>query len=33
MADLLTLSSNIIDSGHADQPVNRVTNELSEIAA
>ena len=32
MADLLALSSHIIDSGHADQPVNRVTNELSEIA-
>ena len=31
MADLLELSSHIIDSGHADQPVNRVTNELSEI--
>lgn len=32
MADLLALSSQIIDSGHTDQPVNRVTNELSEIA-
>jgi len=32
MADLLDLSSRIIDSGHTDQPVNRVTNELSEIA-
>lgn len=32
MDDLLTLSAQIIDSGHADQPVNRVTNELSEIA-
>lgn len=32
MADLLALSARIIDSGHADQPVNRVTNELSEIA-
>ena len=31
MADLLELSSRIIDSGHTDQPVNRVTNELSEI--
>ncbi|CAB4884622.1 unannotated protein [freshwater metagenome] len=31
MADLLDLSSRIIDSGHTDQPVNRVTNELSEI--
>lgn len=33
MADLLALSARFIDSGHADQPVNRVTNELSEIAA
>ncbi len=32
MADLLELSSRIIDSGLTDQPVNRVTNELSEIA-
>ncbi|CAB4582314.1 MAG: MBL fold metallo-hydrolase [Actinobacteria bacterium] len=32
MADLLELSARIIDSGHADQPVNRTTNELSEIA-
>ena len=32
MADLLELSSRIIDSGHADQPVNRVSNELSEVA-
>jgi alkyl sulfatase BDS1-like metallo-beta-lactamase superfamily hydrolase len=32
MADLLGLSARIIDSGHADQPVNRTTNELSEIA-
>ena len=32
MADLLDLSTRIIDSGHTDQPVNRVTNELSEIA-
>lgn len=31
MADLLELSARIIDSGLADQPVNRVTNELSEI--
>ena len=31
MADLLELSSRIIDSGLTDQPVNRVTNELSEI--
>src|SRR4051812_12001588 len=32
MGDLLDLSSRIIDSGVADQPVNRVTNELSELA-
>ncbi len=32
MADLLALSAEIIDSGHTDQPVNRVTNELSEVA-
>mgnify|MGYP002138717936 CR=1 FL=1 len=32
MADLLELSARIIDSGHADQPVNRTTNELSEVA-
>ncbi len=32
MADLLDLSAKIIDSGHTDQPVNRVTNELSELA-
>jgi alkyl sulfatase BDS1-like metallo-beta-lactamase superfamily hydrolase len=32
MADLLALSSQIIDSGLTDQPVNRVTNELSEVA-
>ena len=32
MADLLDLSARIIDSGHADQPVNRVTQELSELA-
>lgn len=31
MTDLLTLSSRIIDSGVADQPTNRVTNELSEL--
>ena len=31
MGDLLDLSARIIDSGHADQPVNRVTNELSEL--
>ncbi|HUF33450.1 MAG TPA: alkyl sulfatase dimerization domain-containing protein [Acidimicrobiales bacterium] len=32
MADLLALSSRIIDSGVADEPVNRVTQELSEVA-
>jgi len=32
MADLLELSSRIIDAGHADEPVNRVTQELSEVA-
>ena len=32
MADLLALSARIIDSGLTDQPVNRVTNELSEVA-
>ncbi len=32
MADLLDLSARIIDSGLTDQPVNRVTNELSEVA-
>ena len=32
MADLLAISSRIIDSGHVDQPVNRVTNELSEVS-
>ena len=32
MADLLALSSRIIDSGVADEPVNRITNELSELA-
>lgn len=31
MADLLTISSRIIDSGHVDQLINRVNNELSEI--
>jgi alkyl sulfatase BDS1-like metallo-beta-lactamase superfamily hydrolase len=31
MGDLLDLSARIIDSGVADQPVNRVTNELSEL--
>ena len=33
VADLLDISSRIIDSGVVDQPVNRVTNELSELAA
>ena len=33
MADLLELSARIIDSGVVDQPVNRVTSELSEVAA
>ncbi len=32
MTDLVALSSRIIDSGHADEPVNRITNELSELA-
>jgi glyoxylase-like metal-dependent hydrolase (beta-lactamase superfamily II) len=32
MPDLLALSSAIIDSGLTDQPVNRVTNELSEVS-
>ncbi len=32
MADLLTLSSRVIDSGVVDEPINRVTNELSELA-
>ncbi|MGA1074680.1 MAG: alkyl sulfatase dimerization domain-containing protein [Ilumatobacteraceae bacterium] len=32
MSDLIELSSRIIDSGVVDQPVNRVTEELSEIA-
>lgn len=31
--DLIEISSRIIDSGVVDQPVNRVTNELSELAA
>ena len=31
MAELLDISSHVIDSGHTDQPVNRVTNELSEL--
>jgi alkyl sulfatase BDS1-like metallo-beta-lactamase superfamily hydrolase len=33
MADLLDLSARIIDSGVADEPVNRITQELSEVAA
>ena len=32
MADLLALSSRVIDSGNVDEPVNRITNELSELA-
>ena len=32
MADLLALSSRIIDTGEASGPVNRITHELSEIA-
>ncbi len=32
MADLLELSARIVDSGTADEPVNRVTQELSELA-
>ncbi|MGA1345886.1 MAG: alkyl sulfatase dimerization domain-containing protein [Ilumatobacteraceae bacterium] len=32
MADLLDLSAEIIDGGLTDRPVNRVTNELSEVA-
>ena len=31
MGDLLALSSRVIDSGVADEPVNRVTEELSEL--
>jgi alkyl sulfatase BDS1-like metallo-beta-lactamase superfamily hydrolase len=31
MADLLALSSRIIDEGVTDEPVNRITNELSEL--
>ncbi len=33
MPDLLDISSRIIDSGLVDQPINRVTNELSELAS
>jgi len=32
VADLLGLSARIIDSGVADEPVNRITQELSEVA-
>jgi alkyl sulfatase BDS1-like metallo-beta-lactamase superfamily hydrolase len=32
VADLLSLSSRIIDEGVADEPVNRITQELSELA-
>lgn len=32
MADLLELSARIIDSGVANEPVNRITQELSEVA-
>jgi alkyl sulfatase BDS1-like metallo-beta-lactamase superfamily hydrolase len=32
MADLLSLAARIIDSGDADEPTNRVTQELSEVA-
>ena len=32
VGDLLALSSRIIDEGVPDEPVNRVTNELSELA-
>ena len=31
MEDLLALSSRIIDSGVVDQPINRTTQELSEL--
>ncbi len=31
MADLLELSARIIDAGHAEEPVNRITQELSEV--
>jgi glyoxylase-like metal-dependent hydrolase (beta-lactamase superfamily II) len=31
MADLLALSARVIDSGVVDEPVNRITNELSEV--
>ena len=32
MADLISLSTRIIDSGSVDEPVNRTSNELSEVA-
>ncbi len=32
MADLLALSTRIVDSGKADEPVNRTSGELSEVA-
>ena len=32
MADLIALSTKVVDSGRADEPVNRTTGELSEIA-
>lgn len=32
MPDLLALSARIVDSGVADEPTNRVTQELSEVA-
>ena len=32
MADLLALSTRIVDSGIADGPVNRTNNQLSEVA-
>ena len=32
MPDLLALSARIIDSGHRDEPVNRITGDLSEVA-
>lgn len=32
MADLLALSSKVIDDGRADEPVNRITQELSELS-
>ncbi|CAB4614424.1 unannotated protein [freshwater metagenome] len=32
MADLIALSTKVVDAGRADEPVNRTTGELSEIA-